>query len=165
MLNLGCWLRSGECFTLTHDSVKLIPPHLAVTFGLPPYLGCVLLSLLLETKSSHTLTADVVLAWTTSSGLLVGRFLNSSSISKLLLGALLLIHFCFRILFLTKVGPATLTAVVSCFRSFVNSLHKGMPICAALMVPLAIPWQIISKCSTYIAVVVAVIAVVTVQGA
>ena len=68
------WLRSGECFTLTRDSVKLIPPHLAVAFGLPPDLGCVLLSLLPETKSSRTLTADVVLAWTTSSGLLVGRF-------------------------------------------------------------------------------------------
>ncbi len=66
------WLRSGECFTLTRDSFTLIPPSEAAAAGLPPNSGCVQLALLAETKSSRTVTADVIVAWRTASGLHFG---------------------------------------------------------------------------------------------
>jgi hypothetical protein len=70
------WLRSSECFHLKRGDIRLLAPFDYAAYGFPPGVGAVLLQLLPETKSSRTLQADVVLAWSTSSGLHVGRWMS-----------------------------------------------------------------------------------------
>lgn len=70
------WLRSGECFALAREDFLLIRPEDGERAGLPPNVGAVQLSLLPETKSNRTSTADVVIAWRTSSGLLLGDWVH-----------------------------------------------------------------------------------------
>ena len=70
------WLRGGECFSLRRRDIVLIPPSEGLSHGLPNGVGAILLKLLPETKSSRTLRADVVIAWTTSSGLFLGRWMT-----------------------------------------------------------------------------------------
>ncbi len=70
------WLRSMECFSLQRGDFSLIRPEDSVRAGLPPSTGAVQLSLLPETKSSRSVTADVVIAWCTASGLQFGNWLE-----------------------------------------------------------------------------------------
>ena len=81
--------------------------------------------------------------------------LNISSPPKPLSVALPLIHFCFRILPQIKAGPATLTAIASCSPFCVSSTFKEMPTYAGSMAPTETPLRTTSRCSTFIAVVVA----------
>ena len=66
------WLRSAELFNLTFGDIELVRPSQGPLYDLPPGLGMVLLRLLPQTKSNRTSTADVVLAFTTLSGLSPG---------------------------------------------------------------------------------------------
>jgi hypothetical protein len=66
------WLRSGETFGIGPADVNLIPPSEGPTRGLPPGCGAIEARLLAATKSDRTVTADVVVAYTTLSGLSLG---------------------------------------------------------------------------------------------
>ena len=66
------WLRSSECFSLTWADVSLVLPDKGPTCDLPAGIGMVLLRLSEQTKSDHTRTADVGIAFTTLSGLSLG---------------------------------------------------------------------------------------------
>lgn len=70
------WLRAMECMSLRQRDVSLYPPDMGQRIGLPLGVGALLLRLLPATKSSQTLTADVIIAWTTSSGLSLGTWFN-----------------------------------------------------------------------------------------
>jgi hypothetical protein len=69
------WLRARETFSVTWGDVTMIPPMYGPVWGLPEHMGAVLLKLLPQTKSSQTATADVVLAYTTASGLSLGSWI------------------------------------------------------------------------------------------
>ena len=73
LLWLG-WLRSSEVFSLCWSDVELTSPRDGPLVDLPPGCGMLALSLLPETKSSRTDSADVVVAYRTLSGLCVGRW-------------------------------------------------------------------------------------------
>jgi hypothetical protein len=62
------WLRSAEAFNTTLDSTIVILPRDGPTVDLPKNIGLLLLQLLPETKSSRSITADVVIAFSTVSG-------------------------------------------------------------------------------------------------
>ena len=66
------WLRSAEALSLRWGDVSLIPPHLSATADLPKGLGALTLKLDPATKTSRTLTVDVVIAYRCQSGLCVG---------------------------------------------------------------------------------------------
>ena len=68
------WLRSMECFTLTHDDILDVPPHLGASMDLFPGCGLLAYKLLPETKSSRTLAADVIVAYKTMSGFHPGKW-------------------------------------------------------------------------------------------
>jgi hypothetical protein len=68
------WLRAGETFTLTWKDVVIVHPLEGPTVGLPAGVGMVGLRLTPETKSSRAKTSDVVLAYSTVSGLCVGKW-------------------------------------------------------------------------------------------
>lgn len=70
------WLRSMECFSLCRGDFRLIRPEHSLREGLPAHTGAVQLSLLPETKSSRSSTADVVIAWCTGSGLQFGNWVT-----------------------------------------------------------------------------------------
>ena len=69
-------LRGGECFALERRSVKIVPPHRGPEYGLPKGVGFIELRLLEETKTSPHKVADVVVAYTCSSGLSPGKWLG-----------------------------------------------------------------------------------------
>jgi hypothetical protein len=69
------WLRGGEVFGGKESDFTITAPHEGPTRGLPPGIGAVEFQLLPETKSDATLTADVVIAFTTLSGLSLGTWL------------------------------------------------------------------------------------------
>jgi hypothetical protein len=69
------WLRSGEVFGLQLPDVTLVTPEDGPTRGLPPGGGAVEARLLAATKSDQTITADVIIAFTTPlSGLNLERW-------------------------------------------------------------------------------------------
>lgn len=68
------WLRSAEAFNTSHDSTICVLPGDGPTVDLPPNIGLLLFQLLPETKSSRTITADVVIAFQTLSGFHPGRW-------------------------------------------------------------------------------------------
>jgi hypothetical protein len=68
------WLRSGEVFGLGMEDITLVDPCDGPARGLPPGCGAVEGRLLGATKSDQTLTADVVVAYTTLSGLSLGKW-------------------------------------------------------------------------------------------
>jgi hypothetical protein len=69
------WLRSTETFSATSDSVTLIEPEDGPTRGLSPHLGAIEFRLLASTKSDPTVTADVIIAWASLSGLSLGKWM------------------------------------------------------------------------------------------
>jgi hypothetical protein len=68
------WLRGGEIFSATSDDLQVIEPIDGPTRGLPPGVGALEYSLLAATKSDPTLAADVILAYTTLTGLSPGKW-------------------------------------------------------------------------------------------
>jgi len=74
------WLRASECFEKRGlhygDFYVVTPPRAGATRGLPPNVGTVEVTLLEETKNNHVAVADVVVAYTTLSGLSLGRWVD-----------------------------------------------------------------------------------------
>jgi hypothetical protein len=70
------WLRASETFSLQWKDIENVPPALGPRLGLPEGVGVVLLRLLAQTKSAQSRTADVVVAYTTASGLSLGKWLT-----------------------------------------------------------------------------------------
>jgi hypothetical protein len=71
------WLRSLETFRLHWCDSKITPPAAGPSLGLPAGFGVVMYTMLLQTKSSQYFTADVVIAYTTASGLSMGWWLET----------------------------------------------------------------------------------------
>jgi hypothetical protein len=69
------WLRWGELFSGNKSDVTLTVPQDGPTRGLPNGVGAVEYDLGAETKSDPCVTANVVMAWESLSGLSVGRWL------------------------------------------------------------------------------------------
>jgi integrase len=75
LVNLAAWLgwlRAGETFSLRWEDVTMTEPRDGPTLGLPAHTGAARLCLSEQTKSDRTQTADVVLAYTSASGLSIG---------------------------------------------------------------------------------------------
>jgi hypothetical protein len=70
------WLRGQETFGLRWDDVSITLPEDGPTLGLPAGFGIILLQLLDQTKSSQFAIADIVIAFSTASGLSLGRWLQ-----------------------------------------------------------------------------------------
>jgi hypothetical protein len=70
------WERSSDIFTSSPDAMEVTNPSDGAARNLPPGIGAVEHTLLLETKSDPTLVADVVIAYTTLSGLSLGWWLE-----------------------------------------------------------------------------------------
>jgi hypothetical protein len=70
------WLRACETFGLHWGDVTICRPAQGPTQGLPLGIGCVMCKLLAQTKSEQVRTADLVLAYVTSSGLALGPWLE-----------------------------------------------------------------------------------------
>lgn len=70
------WLRAVEVFGLRWCDIAVVEPGDGGTLAMPDEFGAVTLRLDPQTKSDPTRTADVVLAYTTSSGLSPGRWLH-----------------------------------------------------------------------------------------
>jgi hypothetical protein len=70
------WLRAVETFGIQWQDLTIVDPPLGPTMGLPLNVGVILVKLLAQTKSSQAATADVVLAYTTASGLSLGDWLH-----------------------------------------------------------------------------------------
>jgi hypothetical protein len=73
MFYLG-WLQGGELFDAALEDILVTPPDEAATRGLPPGIGTFKFSLLLETKSDPSKTANIVVAFSTLSGLSLGKW-------------------------------------------------------------------------------------------
>jgi hypothetical protein len=70
------WLRSNETFAASDEGITKIPPKDGPTRGLPPNIGAVEFRLLASTKSDQTVTADVIIAWLSLSGLSLGKWMT-----------------------------------------------------------------------------------------
>jgi hypothetical protein len=70
------WLRGGELFGLEWTSIRVMEPEMASAYDLPTGTGAVQWNLLPETKTNRTSVADVVMAYTSSAGLSVGKWLH-----------------------------------------------------------------------------------------
>lgn len=68
------WLRGGELFQANRDDLTITLPKDGPTRGLPIGIGALELDLLPETKTDPTVVADVVLAFTSLSGLSPGKW-------------------------------------------------------------------------------------------
>jgi len=66
------WLRAMEVFSLRWSDVEVIDPENGIAYEFPPNVGALLLRLLEATKSDRTRTADMIIAYTTFSGLSPG---------------------------------------------------------------------------------------------
>ena len=75
LLWLG-WLRSGELFELRWGSLHVILPRDGPRHDLPAAVGAILLQLTAETKSNRVANADVIMAYTTLSGLSPGAWIH-----------------------------------------------------------------------------------------
>ena len=67
------WLRASELFELRWKDIECVQPSRRPRYGLPPGSGALLLQLLEATKGSQTSTADMVVAYQTSSGFQPGK--------------------------------------------------------------------------------------------
>jgi hypothetical protein len=70
------WLRAIETFTLRWKDLRLVEPQEGPTVGLPPGVGIICAKLLEQTKSMQFDVADVVMAYTTASGLKFGEWIH-----------------------------------------------------------------------------------------
>jgi hypothetical protein len=70
------WLRSNELFSLTWGDARITRPGDGPSRGLPFGIGAIELRLLKETKSNRTKVADVVIAYASASGLVLGLWLE-----------------------------------------------------------------------------------------
>jgi hypothetical protein len=70
------WLRALETFGLTWGDVTVTNPTDGPTLGLPFGIGVIQLKLLAQTKSNQAAAADMIIAYTSASGLLPGRWLQ-----------------------------------------------------------------------------------------
>ena len=70
------WMRGGEQFAVKEDDVANHGPETGPIFGLSEGTGHVALKMLLETKSSPTQQADIVVARTCASGISLGKWLD-----------------------------------------------------------------------------------------
>ena len=70
------WLRSQETFSVSRSDVTITSPSQGPTRGLPPNVGAIELRLKENTKSDQSLTADIIIAYTTLSGLSLGKWLT-----------------------------------------------------------------------------------------
>jgi hypothetical protein len=68
------WLRAVETFCPRWEDLDLYQPHEGPEIGLPAGVGAVLLRLLEHTTSSQDRHVDVILAFTSASGLQLGRW-------------------------------------------------------------------------------------------
>ena len=68
------WLRSSEVFSLCWQDIEVTRPRDGPLVDLPPGCGMLAISLLPETKSSRTDSADVIVAYRTLSGFCVGQW-------------------------------------------------------------------------------------------
>ena len=75
------WLRSSETFSLTYSDIDIILPSDGPLHDLPLGMGMILCRLLPQTKANCTSTADVVLAFTTLSGISLGSWCHRVSLS------------------------------------------------------------------------------------
>lgn len=70
------WLRALETFGLTWGDVTVTDPTDGPTLGLPFGIGVIQLKLLAQTKSNQAAAADMIIAYTSASGLPPGRWLQ-----------------------------------------------------------------------------------------
>jgi hypothetical protein len=70
------WERSNAIFATVPGAIVVTPPADGAARNLPPGVGAVEHTLLAETKSDPTLVADVVIAYTTLSGLSLSTWLE-----------------------------------------------------------------------------------------
>ena len=70
------WLRATETFSLTWSDLEVVIPADGPSRDLPPNCGMLLLTLLPETKSSRSASADVVISYQTLSGLHPGKWFH-----------------------------------------------------------------------------------------
>jgi hypothetical protein len=70
------WLRACETFGLCRKDVTRIEPPNGASVGLPCGIGVILAKLLTQTKSNQVAAADVVMAYTSASGISLGQWLN-----------------------------------------------------------------------------------------
>ena len=68
------WLRSAEARSLRWCDLQVVFPENAKQAGLPENTGLIALTLLPQTKTSRTATADVIIAYETMSGLSPGKW-------------------------------------------------------------------------------------------
>lgn len=69
-----CWLRSSECFGLQRRHIEIVEPKNHAIYNFPPNVGAILFHLLDPTKTNQTDSPDIVIAYTTSSGLQPGKW-------------------------------------------------------------------------------------------
>jgi hypothetical protein len=74
-----CWLHGGEMFGLEWAGIRVMGPGMASAYDLPTGTGAVQWNLLPETKTNSTSGADVVMAYTSSAGLSVWKWLHRVS--------------------------------------------------------------------------------------
>ena len=70
------WLRASENFDLQGEDIQVTPPNQCLHLDINPEWGCVQLRLAEETKTNRTSRADVVMAYTSKSGLSPGIWYN-----------------------------------------------------------------------------------------
>jgi hypothetical protein len=70
------WERSSDIFMTAPEAMEVTAPNDGAARNLPPGIGAVEHTLLAETKSDPTLVADVVIAYTTLSGLSLGTWVG-----------------------------------------------------------------------------------------
>jgi hypothetical protein len=70
------WLRAMELFSLVWSDLTVLEPQDGPVLNLPVGTGVILARLLPETKSSTTITADMVMAYTSVSGLSLGKWIH-----------------------------------------------------------------------------------------
>jgi hypothetical protein len=75
------WLRVMEVFSLRWIDVTVTEPGDGAALDLPPAIGAVSCRLLPQTKSDQSCTADILLAYTTSSSFSIGHWLNRLRVS------------------------------------------------------------------------------------
>lgn len=71
------WLRAMETFTIRWDSLQVTQPPDGPQQGLPVGMGVIEVNLPLQTKSSQSRTADMVIAYETGSGKNLGWWLET----------------------------------------------------------------------------------------
>lgn len=70
------WLRATENFSLGWADIEVTEPEDGPRLELPKGAGAISLRLLAQTKSNRTQTADMIIAYTTASGLSTGKWIH-----------------------------------------------------------------------------------------